>query len=45
MPQFSHLMDLSLGKGSLLQDVENIGYVADESPFDGNGEIQQKQLL
>ena len=41
MPQFSHLMDLSLGE-ALLQDVENVGYVADELSFDGNGEIQQK---
>lgn len=30
---------LSLGERSLVQDVEDIGYVADELPFDGNGGI------
>ena len=30
---------ISLGERSLLQDVEDIGYVVDESPFDGSGGI------
>lgn len=30
---------LSLGERTVVQDVEDIGYVADEFPFDGNGGV------